>query len=319
MFHLRAIAEVEGVKVSAVADPDGRRMEDVRRRAGAERGYLDYRELLSDPEVDAVVVNTPPRLHEGMTLDALLAGKHVLCEKPLAQNVEGCLHVKEAQEAAGLVVSPVHNYAFTPCLDRALALISGGEIGALQRIKLRFGNNLWSYGSKTDFRLKDRHGIVEDLLPHVLSVAHVVTDSVELVQARGWAKSYGVMDNLEVVLRTGDGAVIDCSMNWTSLMPAFKVSVTGDSGALEMDLMKAPHRVAVKSTAGRRVFDRKGLGKYLDLARQRHPAFREQYRHFAAVVEGVETPRFTVDDEAEMLGLMVEVVGRLDETDISGG
>ena len=319
MFHLRAIAEVEGVKVSAVADPDGRRMEDVRRRAGAERGYLNYRELLSDPDVDAVAVNTPPRLHEGMTLDALRAGKHVLCEKPLAQSVEGCLHVKEAQEATGLVASPVHNYAFTPCLDRALELIGSGEIGALQSIKLRFDNNLWSYGSKTDFRLKDRHGIVEDLLPHVLSVAHVVTDSVELVQARGWAKSYGVMDNLEVVLRTGDGAVIDCSMNWTSLMPAFKVSVTGDSGALEMDLMKAPHRVAVKSTAGRRVFDRKGLGKYLDLARLRHPSFREQYRHFAAVVEGSESPRFTVDDEAEMLGLMVEVVGRLDETDISGG
>jgi predicted dehydrogenase len=293
MFHLRAIADVEEVEVSAVADPDGRRMEDVRRRAGAENGYLDYRELLSDPDVDAVAVNTPPMLHEGLTLDALRAGKHVLCEKPLAQSVEGCLHVKEAQEAAGLVVSPVHNYAFTPCLDRALELIGSGEIGAPQSIKLRFDNNLWSYGSKTDFRLKDRHGIVEDLLPHVLSVAHVFTDPVELVEARGWTKSYDVMDNLEVVLRMGDGAVIDCSMNWTSLIPGYKVEVAGDSGAMEMDLMKAP--------------------------RLRHPAFREQYRHFAAVVEGSESPRFTVDDEAEMLGLMAEVVGRLDETDISGG
>jgi len=254
-----------------------------------------------------------------MTLEALRASKHVLCEKPLAQSVEGCLHVKEAQEAAGLVVSPVHNYAFTPCLDRALELIGSGEIGAPQSIKLRFDNNLWSYGSKTDFRLKDRHGIVEDLLPHVLSVAHVFTDPVELVEARGWTKSYDVMDNLEVVLRMGDGAVIDCSMNWTSLIPGYKVEVAGDSGAMEMDLMKAPHRVTVKSPAGRRVFDKKGLGKYLELARLRHPAFREQYRHFAAVVEGSESPRFTVDDEAEMLGLMAEVVGRLDETDISGG
>jgi hypothetical protein len=108
-------------------------------------------------------------------------------------------------------------------------------------------------------------------------------------------------------------------MNWTSLIPGYKVEVAGDSGAMEMDLMKAPHRVTVKSPAGRRVFDKKGLGKYLELARLRHPAFRDQYRHFAAVVEGSESPRFTVDDEAEMLGLMAEVVGRLDETDISGG
>ena len=109
MFHLKTIGEVDVVEVTAVADPNEKRMEDVRRKAGAPRGYLDYRELLSDQGVDAVAVNAPPRFHEAMTLDAVRAGKHVLCEKPLARSVEGCRHIQEAQTGTGLVVHPVHH------------------------------------------------------------------------------------------------------------------------------------------------------------------------------------------------------------------
>ena len=317
MFHLKAIEDVEGVSVVAVADPDESRMLEVKARAGAERGYLDHLELLSDPDVDAVAVNAPPRFHEAMVVEALRAGKHVLCEKPLARSVEGCLHVKEVQGYTGLTVMPVHNYAFTPCLESARAVVEGGEIGEVRVMELHFNNNLRSYGSKTDFRLVEDLGIVEDLLPHVLSVIHIMTGGgLTLGSARGWKRSFGVVDNLSLGLENG-GIPVECSMNWTSLIPAFKVKVEGDGGSLSMDLMKFPHRVSVRGSNGGRVIDKKGLGKYLDLLRIRHPAFREQYAHFVDVVERRRGASFTLDDEVEMLSLMVGVREALSETDIT--
>ena len=318
MFHLKAIGEVDVVEITAVADPNEKRMEDVRRKAGAPKGYLDYRELLSDPDVDAVAVNTPPRFHEAMTLDAVRAGKHVLCEKPLARSVEGCCHIQDAQKGTGLVVNPVHNYAFTPCLERGLELIADGEIGELTSLKLRFDNNLWSYGSKTDFRLKDDRGIVEDLLPHVLSVVSAFTNPpFNLRKVMGEAKRYGVIDNLSVRFESHEGVDVEGHMNWTSLIPAYSIEAHGESGYLEMEMMKAPYRVLVKTSTGVRTLDRKGFSKYLDLVRLKHPAFVGQYKHFASVVEGSVEPRFTVEDEAMMLGLMENVASKLAETSIS--
>ncbi len=317
MFHLRAIEGVEEVGVTAVADLNEERAEGVRRRAGAERGYADYRELLSDPDVDAVAVNTPPRFHEKMVLESLRAGKHVLCEKPLAQSVEGCVHIKDVQEASGLVVLPVHNYAFTPCLETALGVMESGEIGGVERIGLRFDNNLWSYGPKTDYRLEETFSIVEDLVPHVLSVAHVLGAALNKVeQAMGWRKSYKVIDNLSL-LGTGGGMELDCSMNWTSLIPAFNVDISGDSGSIRMDLMKRPYRVSIESPRGKRSIDEKGLRKYIDIIRLKHPAFERQYRHFHNLVEGSEPARFTIDDEIAMLRVVEEVERLLSETDIS--
>ena len=317
MFHLKAIEEVDEVTVTAVADLNERRVEEVKRKARAERGYTDYRELLSDPDVDTVAVNTPPRFHEEMVVESLGAGKYVLCEKPLARSVEGCVHIRDAREASGLIVLPVHNYAFTPCLDRALDVIGSGEIGEVKRIELRFDNNLWSYGPKTDYRLEGMFGIVEDLLPHVLSVAHALGATFnEVERARGWKKSYKVVDNLSL-LGTSGGVELDCSMNWTNLIPAFKVDVSGDSGRIQMDLMKRPFRIVVESPRGRRSIDKEGLTKYLDIVRLKHPAFVGQYRQLHNLVEGSEPARFTIDDEIGMLRIMGEVERLLSETDIS--
>jgi predicted dehydrogenase len=308
MFHLRAIEEVEGVSVAAVADMDESRMEEVRDKSGAVRGYLEYRELLADPDVEAVAVNTPPQFHEDMVVEALEAGKHVLCEKPLSRSVEGCERIMEAQGEGGLVVMPLHNYGFTPALEAAEKILEADEIGRITKISLSFDNNLRSYGSRTDFRLEERYAIVEDILPHVLSVVHVLVDSpLSVRDALGWSRSYKVVDNLNVSLR---GGVVDmeCDMNWTSLIPRFSIEVEGDGGSLSMELMKFPYKVTVRTPRGERTEDKPGLGKYLDVARLRHPAFRRQYEHFAAVVGGSEEPRFTVEDEVEMLRVMDRVV-----------
>ena len=309
LFHLKAIRGVEGVTVAAVADLDRGRMMEVKSRSGAERGYTDLGGLLSDPGVDAVAINTPPRFHEEMTLESLKAGKHVLCEKPIAESVEGCVRVKEAQEATGLAVVPVHNYALTPCVDVAMGEIDRGGIEEVRRLVMRFNNNLRGYGPKTGFRLGERLSIVPDILPHTLSVAQALAGPPKVVkEAKGWMKMYDVVDSVSLSLETEGGVDVDCSMNWTSLIPSFEVDVLGESGRISMEIMKRPFRVSVESSLGRRVFDERGLGKYVDLIRLKHPSFTRQYLHFIGVVNGSEQPRFTLNDEVRMANVMEETV-----------
>jgi predicted dehydrogenase len=312
MFHLKSIKEVDEVTVAAVADLDRARMEDVRRKAGAEKGYTDPKELMKDQDVEAVAINTPPRFHKGLVLKAIEAGKHVLCEKPLAQTIDGCRMIADAQKGTGLVVLPVHNYAFTPCLVAARELIEKGEIGALQGIDVRFDNNLWSYGAKTDFRTKEMYGIVEDILPHALSVVQVLSDPVsEVTEAEGWKKRYPVLDNIRLAMVTGSGIAVRGEMNWTSLIPGFTVKATGEEGTIKIDLMKAPYGVTVRTAKGRKQIGGMGFGQYLDLIRLKHPAFVGQYQHLVATVGGTEEPMFTVEDEIVMMGVFEDVVGTL--------
>jgi len=314
MFHLKSIKEVEDVTVTAVADLDRPRMEDVQRKAGAEKGYTDTKELLADPDVEAVAINTPPRFHESLVLEAIEAGKHILCEKPLAQTIEGCRKIGDAQKGTGLVVLPVHNYAFTPCLLDVKELIEKGEIGALQEISLRFDNNLWSYGAKTDFRTKETYGIVEDILPHALSVVQALSDPVsEVGEAEGWRKKYPVLDNIRLTMATGSGVTVRGEMNWTSLIPGFTAEVKGEKGSIHIDLMKSPYGVTVKTDRGRRRIGGMGFTQYLDLIQLKHPAFVGQYVHLVSTVKGREEPQFTVGDEIRMMGILEDVVKALSD------
>ena len=313
MFHLKAIEKVEGMVVVAVSDYNPERMEHVRARSGAKRGYLDYSDLLVDPDVEAVVVNTPPSLHEDMVIHALEAGKHVICEKPLARSVKSCLNIKHLQEETGLVVLPAHNYVFTPCLNIVQNLVHTGAIGDVAELHATFENNLGAYKSKDDFRLKIEFGLVEDLLPHILSVANELVGAAKaVVDAKGWKQSNDVIDNLNLLLETDKGIEVDCFTSWTRMIPSFKLDIYGTKGKIRTDLIRSPFQATLESV-GRRTKIGKGGGlrMYLDLLRCKHPSFKNQYLHLRGLVEGSEEPRLTVDDEIELVRMMNKVRSHL--------
>jgi hypothetical protein len=102
-------------------------------------------------------------------------------------------------------------------------------------------------------------------------------------------------------------------MNWTSLIPGFTVQATGEEGAINIDLMKSPYGVTVKTDRGRERIGGMGFSQYLDLIRLKHPAFVGQYEHLVATIKGTVEPRFTVEDEIGMMGVLEDVVRALSE------
>ena len=307
MFHLRAIRDVRVVDVAAVADVNEERMRAVAHEFGV-KAYTDYHELLRDPGIDVVVINTPPKFHEEMVIEALGSGKHVLCEKPLSETVEGCMRIKEAQLESGLAVLPAHNYVFTPCLTRLIDLVDSGTVGGVRKLTLAFENNLKTYRSQTDFRITKGNGVVEDMLPHILSVsAPVAGGAVDVKELRWWCDDYEVCDNMETTLVTDRGVDLECSLSWTKLVPKFSVEVHGYEGRLKADLMMKPYQVSLEKRGKKKVYRDRWLSWYLDLVRFKHPSFRNQYIHFERVIRGLEAPKITVDDEAHILGVIKKI------------
>ena len=319
MFHLKAIDEVEEVTVVSVADSDPYRMELVKKKAQANKGYVDYLDLLRDPEVEVVAINTPPHFHEEMVIQSLKAGKHVLCEKPLAKSVDGCLRIKGVNESAGLVVMPCHNYVFTPCLERAQDLIRRGAFGELEKISVRFENNLRGYRSRTDFRLKEPYGIVEDILPHILSVTLGLTGRIKkILNVRSRMEKYNVVDNMNLQFRTEKDLELDCLLSWTKLIPSFNIKAHGEFGWIEMDLVRSPFTISLESKGKRKkIGEQRGLSLYLDLLRMKHPSFQGQYRHLWRLLNGFEDQRINIDDEISIVQTMEDVIESSAETDIS--
>ena len=101
------------------------------------KSYTDYRQLLADPEVDAVEVITPHHLHAEMGVAALEAGKHVSIQKPMAITVAECDALIESAGRAGKLMRVFENFRFYPPLVKAKQLLDDGEIGEPLSIRIK--------------------------------------------------------------------------------------------------------------------------------------------------------------------------------------
>jgi predicted dehydrogenase len=181
--HIEALRALPSVAWPSAVEPRlqvlcSRRAE--RAAEGAERwGFArwttDWRNAVEDGDVDLVVLTTPNDLHAEPAMAALAAGKHVLCEKPLARTADEALGMLEAAQHSGRVHATGFNYRFVPALHLAHSLIAEGRLGPIHHVR-----GVYLKGSGTDaaspIRWRHRreiagHGTLGDLGSHVLDLA----------------------------------------------------------------------------------------------------------------------------------------------------
>lgn len=132
--------EEERARLVAVVDVEERRARAAADRYGAAMVYADYHEVLARDDVHAVSICAPPSLHVQMTVDALLAGKHVLCEKPVAPTLSELDRIEEAQRSSGKVFSGVFQLRFGKGAQQLRMLLDEGRFG---RLHLGIADTLW--------------------------------------------------------------------------------------------------------------------------------------------------------------------------------
>lgn len=151
-----AIQESETGIIAAVASRGLEKSSAVAAEFGIGKAYGSYEELLADEEIDAVYIPLPNHLHRQWVIRAAEAGKHVLCEKPIALNSAEAAEMVEACRKAGVHLAEAYMYRHHPRIAELREIISRGDIGELRSIRGTFTYN--DAGDTTNIRFKSAWG-----------------------------------------------------------------------------------------------------------------------------------------------------------------
>ena len=136
--QIPAFLACEGVKIVSVASGSLANAQATAVECGAEHFTSDWRETVARGDVDLVLITTPPNLHREMTLASISAGKHVLCEKPMAMNVAEAAEMTAAAEGKPLLTLIDHELRFQPGRLQAYEMLREGLIGKVRHSKFFF-------------------------------------------------------------------------------------------------------------------------------------------------------------------------------------
>ena len=124
-----------GAEMYAICQRNAGKLREIGDAFGVEKRYTDYEELLQDPEIDAVHINTPIRNHAEQSIKALKAGKHVACTVPMATTVEECREIVALVEATGLTYMMMETVVYSREFLFVKELYARGELGKLQFLR----------------------------------------------------------------------------------------------------------------------------------------------------------------------------------------
>jgi UDP-N-acetylglucosamine 3-dehydrogenase len=139
--HASACASVSGAQVCAVCDVDEARLRHVAEAHSVAARATDYRDLIGRSDVDAVIVASPDRFHAEHAVAAMEAGKHVLCEKPLALTLEHCAAIVDGMDRTGRLCMVAQVCRFAPGFVRAKELVEAGAIGEVFLAESEYAHN----------------------------------------------------------------------------------------------------------------------------------------------------------------------------------
>ena len=227
--HLPEYEAHPSVKIVGVCDTEKNRAEEVAEKYHT-RVYASYEEMLSDDNIDAVSVCTANYSHCQITLKALEAGKHVLCEKPMAITYEECKKMLETAERTGKFLMIGHNQRLTDTHRKAKELVQKGEIGKIITFKSTFGHagpenwavdkdNIWffdkaaaSFGAMADLGVH-KTDLIQFLLSEKIKEAFAVTGTLDKKDKQG--NSIGVDDNAICIYKLENGIIGNINVSWS--------------------------------------------------------------------------------------------------------
>jgi predicted dehydrogenase len=225
-----------GRRLAAVSDVDRARGAAVAAGAPVD---AEWRRLVERPDVEAVIVSTPPSLHAEMSIAALRAGKHVLCEKPLARTPEEGRAMIEAARQSGRFLATGFNYRFYPSVLKTRELLDSGLIGQVDHIRSYTGysatahNHPWLHDAEVM-----GGGSLRDNGIHLLDLTSYFLGDVAEVQgaASGLVWEFpGCEDNGCVLLRNRRGAIATAQATWNEWRGyRFQIEITGERGVIEL-------------------------------------------------------------------------------------
>ena len=217
-LRARSVKEHPGTTLAAVMDVSAEAAE--RATSGTTAPALTDLDAFLDTEMDAVIVSSPPHVHEPACTGAFERGRHVLCEKPLSNTVEGCRRIVDAAFAADRVLAVGFNLRYYPAIKFVKDTIDQGVIGDLDHLRV-FGGHEGLPKFRIDWQYKfpeSGGGAMMDVGIHMTDVARYllgeITEVYGVMSESVWEVP-GSEDNAMAVLRNPDGISASYHATWT--------------------------------------------------------------------------------------------------------
>ena len=257
-----------------IADINSEAASRAAQQFGFRNSTANWREMLADPDIDIIDITAPNALHKEMALEAIAAGKHVYCEKPLAPLASDAAETAKAAEAAGVKTQVGFNYLCNPMVRLAKEMITAGELGVIRGYR---GIHAEDYMSNADDPYTFRHdpaggGALADLGSHTLATAEFllgpitsvlgdcITSIAERPDGHGGRRKINVDDIGRAFLRFQNGASGSIEGNWISTGRKMQhdFEVYGSKGALcfSQERFNELHFYSAVDAPGRRGFRR---------------------------------------------------------------
>jgi len=279
MALIRPARSVPEVIVAAVAARDAERARAFARKHGVPKVHAGYDALLADPELDAIYNPLPNALHCDWTLRALRAGKHVLCEKPIAANAAEAERMAEAAEASGRVLVEAFHWRYHPLAARMREIVRSGVLGEVRRVEGSMCIPLPLPGD-IRYRFDLGGGASMDTGCYAINLVRFLAEaepSVESVEVRRSSPDVDRWMRAELRFADGRSGRVECSLFSTKLL-AIRARVIGSRGTLDVLNPVVPqffHRLSLRTGDERRSERVPGEATYT-----------HQLRAFAAHVRG---------------------------------
>jgi predicted dehydrogenase len=223
----------EKVGLLAVASRDKNRAEAYADEWEIPRAYGSYEDLLADPEIEAVYISLPNTMHVEWSIEALEAGKHVLCEKPLTRHPEEADAAFDVAERTGRLLSEAFMYRHNPQTGKVVELVREGAIGELRLIRSAFSYGLYDF-ENIRLRTDVEGGALMDVGCYNVSGCRLLGGEPQRVWGEAWYGPSGTDWIFTGTLRLpGDViATFDCG---TALPERDELEAIGSEGSLFLD------------------------------------------------------------------------------------
>lgn len=238
--------DMPNFKVKAVCDILPFRLEKAAQKTGA-KTYVDYRYLLDDKQLDAIVVATPFGLHDEMAVATLKSGKHIYCEKTMTKGMSEIQQVIDAHRGSGLVFQTGHQYNSSELYQTSEKIIRSGYIGDLTGFICQWNRNGdWrrpvpdpKWERIINWRMYKEHsgGLVAELCSHQIDFVNRILGACpnRVVGFGGidhWKDGRETMDNVRVLFEYPGGYDASFTCTTTNGYDDYKIRIMGSKGTI---------------------------------------------------------------------------------------
>ena len=290
--HLKASYDSKNSEIVSISSRTAAKAEAAAKEHGIGRWYGSYEEQLADPDMDAVINSLPNGMHCEWTIKAAEAGKHILCEKPLAVSAEECQRMIDAANANNVVLVEAFTHRWNPHMRMARKLIAEGAIGHVQTVDSVLCFSIAEPEGNVRFSEELAGGALWDAGCYAVYATRFVM-SAEPVQVIGMSNdsgNWGIDTTFSGTMKFANGAIGNITTNMEQPFRCY-ITIDGSKGRIEIPgMFDDSGPIIIKRGDGRN-------GRQEEIIATPSPnRFSVQFDEFSECVLTGKKPEFPAED-----------------------